>query len=219
MDKAQPAATLPPTSGIVVAGGLSRRLGQDKRRLKLWGLDGPTLLERTVQLVAGLCSEVIVVLNDPETWPQLPARIVADVYPEGGALGGIYSGLAAAQAEHALVVAADMPLLSVPLLRWMLAEPRDYDVLVPRLGQGRARNRLGVESLHAIYSRACLLPIARQLDAGNPQVIGFYPEVRVRFVEPPTITQFDPAGHAFRNVNTPEDLDMARQLLAQSEVE
>ncbi len=202
-----------------MAGGLSRRLGQDKRRLKLWGEQGPTLLERTIQLVAGFCAEVIVVLNDPETWPQLPARIVPDAYPDGGALGGIYSGLAAVHTEHALVVAADMPLLSIPLIRWMLAEPRDYDVLVPRLGQGRARNRLGVESLHAIYSRACLPPIAGQLDVGNPQVIGFYPEVRVRFVEPPIIAQFDPAGNAFRNVNTLEDLDVVRQLLAQSAVE
>lgn len=206
----------PPVSGIVVAGGRSRRLGQDKRRLKLWGESGPTLLQHTVDLLASLCAEVIVVLNDPEEWPQLSARIVPDVYPDGGALGGIYSGLAAASHEHALTVAADMPLLNVDLLRWMLAQPRDYDVLAPQLGQGRARNRLGVESLHAIYSRRCLESIARQLDAGNPQVIGFFPEVRVRLVEPPQIAPFDPAGDAFRNVNTPDDLDVVRELLARS---
>ncbi|HEY0735547.1 MAG TPA: molybdenum cofactor guanylyltransferase [Herpetosiphonaceae bacterium] len=206
----------PPASGIVVAGGRSRRLGQDKRRLKLWGESGPTLLQHTIDLIAGLCAEVIVVLNDAEEWPQLPARIVGDVYPDGGALGGIYSGLAAASHEHALTVAADMPLLNIDLLRWMLAQPRDYDVLVPQLASGRARNRLGVESLHAIYSRRCLAPIARQLDAGNPQVIGFFPEVRVQLVEPPLIAQFDPNSDAFRNVNTPEDLDVVRELLARS---
>jgi molybdopterin-guanine dinucleotide biosynthesis protein A len=191
-------------------------MGQDKRRLKLWGDSGPTLLQHTVDLVASLCAEVIVVLNDPEAWPQLPARIVPDVYPDGGALGGIYSGLAAVTHEHALTIAADMPLLNIALLRWMLAQPRDYDVLVPQLGSGRARNRLGVESLHAIYSGTCLEPIARQLDAGNPQVIGFYPAVRVRLMEPPLIAQFDPSGDAFRNVNTPEDLDVVRELLARS---
>lgn len=215
MSEAPHIASLP-TSGIVVAGGRSRRLGQDKRQLKLWGETGPTLLQHTVDLVASLCAEVIVVLNDPVEWPQLSGRIVPDLYPDGGALGGIYSGLAATSHEHALTIAADMPLLNIDLLRWMLAQPRDYDVLVPQLGLGRARNRLGVESLHAIYSRACLDPIARQLDAGNPQVIGFYPEVYVRLMEPPLIAQFDPAGNAFRNVNTPEDLDVVRELLAQS---
>lgn len=219
MSAAQPTASQP-TSAVVVACGRSRRLGYDKRQLKLWDESGPTLLQHTVELAASLCAEVIVVLNDPEAWTQLPARIVADVYPDGGALGGIYSGLAAASYEHALTIAADMPLLNRELLGWMLAQPRDYDVLVPQPGtpgvQGRARNRLGVESLHAIYSRACLVPIARQLEAGNPQVIGFYPEVRVRLLEPPLIAQFDPAGNAFRNVNTPEDLDVVRELLARS---
>lgn len=213
MSETQP-TTRPPASGIVVAGGSSRRLGQDKRRLKLWGESGPTLLQHTVDLLAGLCAEVIVVLNDPEQWPQLQARIVPDVYRDGGALGGIYSGLAAASHAHALTIAADMPLLNPDLLRWMLDQPRDYDVLVPQLGQGRARNRLGVESLHAIYSRRCLEPIARQLDAGNPQVIGFFPEVRVQLIEPQQIAQFDPTGDAFRNVNTLEDLDVVRELLA-----
>ncbi len=206
---------LTPISGVVVAGGKSRRLGQDKRRLKLWGDDGPTLLEHTVAIVASICADVAVVLNDPDTWSHLPARLASDVYPHGGALGGIYSGLLVAHHEHALVVASDMPLLNAALLRWMIVQPRDYDVLVPRLGE-RARNRLGVESLHAIYSRACLPAMQRQLDAGNPQVIGFFDEVRVRFVEPETIARFDPDGLAFQNINTPDDLALVNQILKQS---
>jgi len=206
-----------PLAGVVVAGGLSRRMGQDKRRLRLWGWDDRTLLEHTVALLATLCTEVIVVLNDADDWQQLSVRLVADVYPDSGPLGGIYSGLNAAQHEHALVVAADMPLLNPALLRWMIAQPRDYDVLVPRLADAsRARNRLGVESLHAIYSRACLEPIRRQLDAGNPQVIGFFSEVRVHLVDPDTIAQFDPNGDSFRNVNTPDELELVRRLLQQS---
>ncbi len=194
-------------------------MGQDKRRLKLWGADGLTLLEHTTALIASLCAEVVVVLNDPDAWPQLPARLVTDVYPDGGALGGIYSGLAAAQHAYALVVAADMPLLNRDVLRWMIAQPRDYDVLVPRRADpSQARNRLGVESLHAIYSQACREPIARQLDAGNPQVIGFFAAVRVRIIEAAALTQLDPHGNTFRNVNTPAELDLVRQLLGQSAV-
>lgn len=209
-----------PITGVVVAGGKSRRLGHDKRRLKLWSADGPTLLEHTIRVLADLCDDVIVVLNDPAEWSDLPAHIVSDVYPDGGALGGIYSGLRAARHQHALVVAADMPLLNTVLLRWMIAQPREYDVLVPRLAaSGSARNKLGVESLHAIYSRACLAPIAAQLDAGNPQVIGFFGQVRVRIVEADTIARFDPSGHAFRNVNTAEELGQVQHILAQSTVE
>lgn len=213
------AAAAEPIAGVIIAGGRSRRMGQDKRQLKLWGARGPTLLEHTLATIAPLCAELIVVLNDPEHWPQLPATIVSDVYPDGGALGGIYSGLAAARQQHALVIAADMPLLNRALLRWMIAQPRDYDVLAPQLASGgQARNRLGVESLHAIYSRACLSAIARQLDAGNPQVIGFFDQVRVRLIEPETIAQLDPSGDAFCNVNTPEELERVRGVIAQSGV-
>jgi molybdopterin-guanine dinucleotide biosynthesis protein A len=203
-----------PTSAIVLAGGQSRRLGQDKRRLRLWGETGPTLLEHTVGVVAQLCPDVVVVLNDPQAWPNLPARFVADVYSDGGALGGVYSGLLAAQRGYALAVACDMPFLSVELLRAMLARPRDYDVLVPRsLRPGTTRNALDLESLHAIYGQACLEPMRTALESGRRQIAAFFPQVRVAYVEPEETRRFDPAGRSFMNVNTPEQMAEAEASL------
>jgi molybdenum cofactor guanylyltransferase len=97
-------------SRLVLAGGLSRRLGQDKRRLRLWGVAGPPLLEHTVDIVGRLCQDVVVVLNDPLEWARLPARLVPDTYPEDGALGGIYSGLLAAHNDYAPAVACALQL-------------------------------------------------------------------------------------------------------------
>ena len=203
-----------PITAVVIAGGRSTRLGQDKRRLRLWGADGPTLLEHTVQVMAAQAADVVVVLNDPEQWPGLPARTVPDLYPNGGPLGGIYSGLAAAVHPYVFAVAGDMPFLNPVLIARMLREPRDYDILVPRVAESKARNRLGVETLHAIYGQGCRESIRRQLEAGNPQVIGFFPEVRVKILDPEVIALCDPAGTAFKNVNTPGELDEARRLLA-----
>ena len=203
-----------PASAIVLAGGLSRRLGQDKRRLRLWGDDGPTLLDRTVSIVGRLCPDVVVVLNDPADWPDLPARLVPDVYPDGGALGGIYSGLAAAAHDYALAVACDMPLLNPDLIRAMLARPRDYDVLAPRsLNAGAARNKLDIEPLHAIYAKTCLGPMRDTLESGRRQIAAFFPQVRVSLVEPDEIRRYDPAGRSFLNVNTPDQLAAAERLL------
>lgn len=203
-----------PASAVVLAGGLSRRLGQDKRRLRLWGEQGPTMLERTVATVAALCADVVVVLNDAEAWPALAARVVADRYPDGGALGGIYSGLAAATERHALVVACDMPLLNQALLGAMLALPRDYDVLVPRSpNPGAARNNLDIEPLHAIYSHACLEPMRAALETGRRQIAAFFPAVRVAYLEPDQRRRYDPQGHSFLNINTLEQMADAEQLL------
>lgn len=199
-------------SVVVVAGGKSVRLGQDKRRLRLWGPTGPTMLEHTLGVLAAFSDDLIVVMNDPETWPGLQARVTGDLFPVG-ALGGIYSGLVAARHDYSFVIAADMPLISAGMIAWMIAQPRDYDVLLPRVGGGRARNKLGVESLHAIYSARCCEPMRQQLAAGNPQVIGFFPHVRVRMIEPDVIGRFDRDGVAFKNINTPDDLEEVKRLL------
>jgi len=195
------------TSAIVLAGGLSRRLGQDKRRLRLWGETQPPLLEHSVEVVARLFQDVVVVLNDPEDWAALPARLVPDAYADGGALGGIYAGLLAAHNDYALAVACDMPFLNAALIRAMLARPRDYDVLVPRsLHSGTTRNALNVESLHAIYSKACLEPMRATLESGRRQIAAFFSQVRVAYVEPDETRRYDPDGRSFVNVNTPEQM-------------
>jgi molybdenum cofactor guanylyltransferase len=204
-----------PVTGIVVAGGSSRRLGQDKRRLRLWGADGPTLLEHTLAQLAPLCGEQLVVLNDPQAWPDLPARCIPDSYPDGGALGGIYAGLAAMTYPYALVVAADMPLLRRELPAAMLDYPRNYDALVPRSPRpGAVRNAAGLEPLHAIYSRACCAPLRRMLDQGQRRIADFLAGVRTVIIEPDVIARYDPAGQAFLNINTPDDLATARRALA-----
>ena len=197
----------PPTSAIVLAGGMSRRLGQDKRRLRLWGAAGPTLLEHVVGIAAQLCADVMVVLNDPAEWAELPARLVPDVYTDGGSLGGIYAGLLAAEYEYALAVACDMPFLNAELLAAMLARPRNYDVLVPRaLQSGTARNALDVEPLHAIYAKACRSAMRATLQSGRRQITAFFPAVRVAYVEPDETQRYDSTGRAFLNVNTPEQM-------------
>jgi molybdenum cofactor guanylyltransferase len=204
----------PPASAIVLAGGVSRRLGQDKRQLRLWGAAGPTLLEYVVGIVGRACADVVVVLNDPQAWSALPARLVPDVYADGGALGGIYAGLLAAEQPYALAVACDMPFLDAGLIGAMLARPRDYDVLTPRsLQPGAARNALDVEPLHAIYAKACLEPMRATLESGRRQIAAFFPAVRVAFVEPEETRRYDPAGRSFMNVNTPEQMAEAQREL------
>ncbi len=188
-------------TGIVLAGGKSSRLGQDKALLRLTG--GVTLVEATVERLRPLVDEVLVVASDGGRLGQLPARVVADVFPDGGALGGIYSGLAAARHEYALVVACDMPFLNPDLLRYLLELPRDYDALLPRLAGGL------LEPLHAAYARACCEPIRARLAAGRYRVVGFLDAVRVRYVEEPELRLLDPELRSFYNVNTPEELEKA----------
>lgn len=200
-----------PISGIILAGGKSSRLGQDKRRLRLWGGAGPTLLEHTVTLLHTVCTEVIVVLNDPLEWPALPARLVPDAFPSGGSLGGIATGLQIAQHPYALVVAADMPLLPAPFLRWMVDQPRTYDILAPRTATDTKSG--GWETLCAIYSRACLPVMSELLAQDSLKIRRVYDQVNVRAITVDLLQPFDPAGLAFHNINTPDDLLLVQNQL------
>ena len=91
-------------SGIVLAGGQSRRLGRDKA---VEVLGGQPMIRRVLERVAGLTAESIVVVADRARGDSLPlledTRVVPDVYPGAGSLGGIFSGLAAVGNEWAMV--------------------------------------------------------------------------------------------------------------------
>ena len=193
---------------IILAGGQSRRMGRNKALLRL-AADRPTLIEEVVATVAPL-GPILLVTNTPDTYAFLDLPMVPDARPGAGALGGLYSGLEAATAPFNLVVACDMPFLQPALLRALADQPRDYDVLIPRW-QEAGQTKPQLETLHAIYSRACLPAIAAHLDAGDLRLISFFPDVRVRYVDEPELRQSDPTLQSFRNLNTPDELAEAAQ--------
>jgi len=193
-------------SGVVLAGGRSRRLGIDKAFLRLF--DQP-LVARVVNTLVSLSDDLIVVTNEPALYAELglPVRLVGDERPGQGSLMGVYSGLRQARYSHAVVVACDMPFLSRSLLRYMTSLTADYDVIVPEVN--------GMpEPLHAIYGEASLRPMARLLADGERKIIRFFPEVRVRVVKESEIDQFDPDHLSFLNVNTRQDWDRIQQMVS-----
>jgi molybdenum cofactor guanylyltransferase len=198
-------------SAVIVAGGRSSRLGQDKRRLRLWGESGPTLLEHTLAIARSLSDDVLVVLNDPAAWPRLPARLLPDRWPDAGPLGGIATGLAAARHEWSLVLAADLPLLDAGLLRELLEQPRRGVALVPRRA-GESRNGAGDEPLHALYHRACLPLLERRLAQGERQVVAALAELEAQVF---SVDESDPRRRSFTNINTPEQLRQVTAALRQ----
>ena len=193
------------STGIILAGGRSTRLGQDKRRLRLWGAHGPTLLAHTVALAAACCAEVLVVLNDPEAWRDLPARLVPDAYPGAGPLGGLASGLAVLTTDKALLLACDLPLLQPALLRALLAEPLASDALVPR------QHNAQIEPLIAVYHQTCLPTLTACLTHDERRMGAAVRRLAVRYLAPDWWRRFDAEGRSFLNLNRPEDLAQAMQ--------
>jgi molybdopterin-guanine dinucleotide biosynthesis protein A len=190
----------------ILAGGLSRRMGQDKAFLPI---AGQPVIQRVIERVRPLSDDVIIVTNTPNRYtPSNTFRVVVDVLPGKGSLGGIYSALTAARHSHCLIVACDMPFLNPSLLAHLIRLAPGYDVVVPRIA-----DRL--ETTHAVYSRACLAAIEQQLAHDNLQIRSFFPQVHVRVVEQAEVARFDANLHSFLNMNTPSDWEQLQQLAAE----
>src|SRR5437879_1392945 len=122
------------SAGIILAGGRSRRMGRDKAHLPLPGNERITFVEYLTSLLGSQCSEVILVARDraqAATYMLPNVLIVTDKVPNVGPLMGLYSGLCAMQASHALVTAVDMPFVQPDMVAFLLAHPLDDALLVP----------------------------------------------------------------------------------------
>jgi molybdopterin-guanine dinucleotide biosynthesis protein A len=194
-------------TSIVLAGGKGKRLGRDKLSETV-GVR--PLLQRVIDILGLVSDQTLIVIAQGQSEPVVSAtteaKIVADLYPGKGALGGIYTGLASSDSFHNLVVAADMPFLNPSLLRYLMRLSADFDVVMPKV-------RGEIEPLHAVYSRLCLEPIRHHLERDSLKIRDFLQRVRVRYVEETEIKEFDPKHLSFFNVNTLADLRRAQSLL------
>ena len=186
--------------GIVLAGGLSSRAGQDKARLP-WG--ETDFLHTVLEQMGQVCTERIVVMNR-EWKPDIPGvRVVSDIIPQCGPLSGIHAGLSASSENHAFITACDMPFLAPAAAEYLLSLSDGWDAVVPGRGQEQ-------EPLFAVYARSCIPVIEGLLQQNFRKVQRLFPLIRYRLVEPETFRRFDPQLNLFRNINTMDEYQAAR---------
>lgn len=185
----------------IMAGGKSSRMGTDKAFVPLLG---KPMIEHVLDSISGLGDEQIIITNDLQKYRYLDLPLFSDVYENHGPLGGLHAALTRAAHYHVLVVACDMPWLNRSLLEYMISIRASADVIVPRWNSFP-------EPLHAVYSKACIEPVADCLEAQNLKLIAFYNQVRVRYLEREELTKFDASGRSFANINTPQDLSQANK--------
>jgi len=185
-------------TGILLAGGKNSRTGVNKAFLPI---DGIRLIEKTLNIYGQIFNEIIIVTNDPLACIEFAdASIVTDIYKDKGPAGAIFTGLFYAKNSYAFVSACDMPYLNKDFILYMIDQTGRYDIVIPELPKG-------FQTLHAIYSRNCLLGMKRMIDTTNElKITGFSKEVRILSITEEKIKPFEKDGRIFLNNNTPEDL-------------
>jgi molybdopterin-guanine dinucleotide biosynthesis protein A len=193
-------------SVIIQAGGKSSRMGSNKALLPLCGRP---LITHVIDSFSNSTDDLIIISPKIAELETLGYPVYEDITAGIGPLMGLYTGLYYSKHEAVAVVACDMPFASYLLIQEetrLLADLK-YDVVLPVIN-GKS------EPLHAVYSRNnCLRAIENGLIKGMQRLIEWHPEVKVYEMGEVEIKHFDPLGLAFFNINTPEDIKKAEEII------
>src|SRR6266542_1829680 len=190
-------------SAAILAGGLARRLGGADKAALVVGR--ARIIDRQLAALSAVADDIRIVANDMDRYAAIGVRVIPDAIAGAGPLGGIYSALLDARHDRVVVLACDLPFVTVALLQRLVAElgsGEEIDAVVPRSARG-------LESLCAVYSRRCAAAARARIERGALQVAGLLDDVRVRVLQGDALAPYD-AGALFENVNTPHDHERAR---------
>jgi molybdopterin-guanine dinucleotide biosynthesis protein A len=185
-----------PLSGLVLAGGASTRMGEDKALLVF---EGRPLIQRVAERLAGAADPVLVATGRPGRLGSIGLPEVADSAVGRGPLAGLVAGLSASPHQLTAVVAVDMPYASPELLAFLASLHEDEDAVAP-LGE------TGAEPLHAVYSRSALPAMQEALLERQYGLRRLLSQLRLRRVEASEWDHLHVDPRFAFNINRPQDL-------------
>jgi molybdopterin-guanine dinucleotide biosynthesis protein A len=190
-------------TGVILAGGSSKRYGKNKAFLKIGSV---RLIDSILQEMKTIFTHVILITNEKIKYEYLEIPMFEDLVKGFGPLGGIYTGLMSIPDQAGFFVACDMPRINRQLVRYMVDIKGNHRAVVPSVADN-------IEPLHAIYFRSCLKPIRHLIDSNRCQVRLFYDSIPVRYVKEDEIRKFCCPSKAFLNINTPDEFAKIKSLI------
>ena len=182
-------------TGIVLSGGASSRMGKDKG---LCEFRGKALITYAIEALLPLCDSILISSNNVDNYQELGYQVVADEHKGIGPIGGIYSSLKKSLTKHNLIISCDTPFLNTQLLKFVLDNSDNYDVVVPE------HSNSFIEPLAAYYSSDIINQIEISIKRNDYKLMNLFNEVKFKSINVDSIPGF--SNKLFRNLNTPDDL-------------
>lgn len=179
-------------TGVILAGGKNSRMGSDKGMLEV---EGKKIVDRIIDVMKPLVHEIIIISNG-ENYNNLGYPVYKDLIKDCGPMGGIYTALNHSKTDKILVSSCDMPFISESILKPLVDEADNADIVLPR----HSENNL--EPLCAVYSKSCFSKFADLLKRGDwkmKDALKYFKLKKIPFPES------ENPEHYFLNVNTPAE--------------
>lgn len=187
---------------FILAGGKSTRMGADKA---FGVLDGRTLLARMLDLGRSLAANVWIVGDSAKFAPFAP--VVEDIFPGCGPLGGIHAALRSSQTDLNVILAVDVPFVSLALLQFLISRARSSPASLVTLAQANGR----LQPLSAIYRRAFANIAGKALREGRNKIDALFQPESTQIITQDELEVAGFSSRIFRNLNTPEELGEAQR--------
>jgi molybdopterin-guanine dinucleotide biosynthesis protein A len=185
-------------SALILAGGESRRMGQDKAQMLF---NERPLLQSMISIMQPLFVEVMISVRQPR--PEITLPQVCDVAAQHGPLAGLVSGLERVKTPWLFAVACDMPFVTPAVISYLAQQRTNAQVVVPMV-QGYA------QPLCAFYAANCLVPARDCLYAnGKHSLRALLEKLQVCYVSEDELKTVDPTLRSFFDLDTPQDLAAA----------
>lgn len=188
-------------TAVILVGGKSLRMGQDKAFLPVEGLP---VIERIIQTMQGCFKQLLLVGDRPKRFEPYHLAVVPDIYP-GSSLGGLYTGLYTAGTDRIFVTSCDIPFPNPDLIQSICTGTELYDAVIPAT-EG------GLEPLFALYCKSCLPAMQAALEAGNFRITALLQQLQIKTIAPEQVLQIDATGRSLLNINTPDEFAACKEL-------
>ena len=189
------------TTGIILAGGESSRMGSDKG---LQNLCGKPLIYYAIEALSGLCGDIII--SSSSAYQEFGFPVVKDEFPGIGPMGGIYSALRQSKTDNNLVLSCDLPFVSKELLSFILENASGFQVVVPWQGNRH------YEPLCGFYRLSVLNQMSAYIQKENYKLPDLFEEINInRLIINDSMYFY--SENLFFNVNSKHDLLTAENMM------
>ena len=196
-------------TGVILAGGKNSRFSGEQKTLMKIG--GKRIVDRIFEVMSTVFNDIILVTNNPGPYLELDTTIVTDLLPVKSSLTGIHTGLFYTRTDYAFISAGDVPFLKKGLVETVVGGiSQGIDIVMPETEFGR-------EPLCAVYARSCLESARTGIEHGRFKIMRTFRKKNTKIISEKVIRKIDPGLLSFFNVNTPEDLQRAENIIRETE--
>ena len=175
---------------ILLAGGKSSRMGQDKG---LMLLNGKPMIEYIIEIAQQISTEIIIVANN-DSYLKFNLPVYKDEFLDKGPLAGIYTGLKNTKTEKNLILSCDVPYIQKELIEFLISNSEKNEITIS-LFQDKLHPLIG------IYAKSCLPVILEQIKLNELKVASLFEKIKTKLLD---VNEFDSSN--FRNINKESDL-------------